>query len=237
MKQFRKNISLILVIMILLSTMVIPVYAQETKYKLNIKINLDDPELAKRQVEIIEEIPMPLYNQYDYKNISYMGKTIPERGCGIVCASMIATYLLQDETLTPEYLAATYGDKTNKHPDVKYDSLMSVTTSTLNSLGITTTLTYSFDKVLEALMEGKIVLSLENPGLFTTVPNGHFVVFKEITEDCRFVIYDPNGYHWEEYEYYLENGFPYWSVCDTGSGYWICEVEEKSEDTIIMGSE
>lgn len=223
-KQIPKWIS-IFVLFALCFSMITPVYAST-----DIENSIIIPKTENHTELQIEFIPMPAYNQYDYPETPYMGKTVAERGCGITCASMIATYLLQNEELTPEYLALTYGDRNNKHPEINYNSLMSVTTSTLNCLGIKTTLTFSFDKAVEALMEDKIVLSLENPGLFTTVPNGHFVVFKEITEDCRFIIHDPNGYHWEEYDYYFEKGFPYWSVYDTGSGYWICEVEEIEED-------
>lgn len=233
-----RAITTLIILIVCMSIIIQPVRAYEDvdMQKSKDVLTQSATENDKTSKNVVESIPMPYYNQYNYANIPYMGKTIAARGCGIVSASMIATYLLQDETLTPEYLAETYGNPCNKHPNVNYENLMTVATSTLEELGIELTLTYDFVDVLNALIEGKPVLSLENPGLFTSVPNGHFVVYESVTEDGRFTIHDSNGYNWERNEYYHENGFPYVQVYESGSGYWICKLEKEVDVDYVVNN-
>lgn len=217
MKIFYRSILIVFISLLFCTT---PVYAIDGD------IFLSTTEQAKEgDIETEEIIPMPRYNQYDYPDVPYCGKTLADRGCGITCASMIATYLLQDETLTPEYLASIYGDYDNKVESIDYNSLMDVATSVLEELGIKLTLTYNFDDVWLAACQGKPVLSLQNEGLFTDKPNGHFIVFNGMTEDYRMIIHDPNGFNWSKYKDYFENGFWWPDLYDTASGYWICEIE------------
>lgn len=165
----------------------------------------------------------------EYGDTPYMGKTLRARGCGITSVSIILQGLLGDETLTPEYLATTYGDLDNKHPDVDYGSLKTVALSVLDIYGVKTTLTHDFWDVWVALAYGKPVLSLENPGLFTGTPNGHFIAFVGLSDDARVIVRDPNGNRWPAYEEYFEDGFYYSWLCNSGSGYWICELEDTTE--------
>lgn len=168
----------------------------------------------------------PWENQMEYWDVPYMGKTLAARGCGITSASIILQGLLGDDSLTPVYLAETYGNPDNKHPDVDYDSLMTVATSVLELHGVKLTKTYDFEDVWEALAYGKPVLALENPGLFTGTPAGHFIALVGLSDDARIIVRDPNGNTWPAYQEFFEDGFYYSWLCDTGSGYWICELAD-----------
>lgn len=168
-----------------------------------------------------EEIPMPLYNQYDYAGVPYRNSDVAGCGCGITCLSMVATYIFQDESLTPEYLARTYGNHFEPVDGVDYDSLMSMMVSIGELLGLEMDLTWSFSEAVEALEEGKVVISIQNEGLFTDKPNGHFIVFRGVTEAGDILVNDPNGYTWSRYPTWFANGFPQANLRDTGGGYWI----------------
>ena len=186
-----------------------------------------------------DNFEMPLYDQYDYPDVPYGSqragfKSVADRGCGITSLAMVASYLYQDESITPDYLATVYGDPDNKPVEgVDYGSLADIMVSVgTKHLGLDMELTYSFTKVVEALEEGKVVISLQNPGCFTSVPNGHFVVFRGITEDGDILVNDPNGHTYARYPDYFANGFPQSKLWDTGSGYWIVTVAESTNSTI-----
>ena len=180
-----------------------------------------------------ENFEMPLYNQFDYDDVLYGSqkggrKTVADRGCGITSLAMVASYLYQDESITPDYLATVYGDPDNNPVDgVDYSTLAHIMVSVgTEHLGLNMELTYSFKDAIKALQDGKVIISLQNPGCFTSVPNGHFVVFRGITEDGRVLVNDPNGYTYARYPEYFADGFPQSKLWDTGSGYWIVTVAQ-----------
>ena len=185
-----------------------------------------------------ETFEMPHYNQFDYDDVLYGSqrggrKTVADRGGGITALSMVATYLYQDESLTPDYLATVYGNPDKPVDNVDYGSLATIMVSVgENHLGLNMDLTYNFYDAVEALEEGKVVISLQNPGCFTAVPNGHFVVFRGITEDGKILVNDPNGYTYARYPDYFANGFPQCKLWDTGSGYWIVTVADATNSNI-----
>lgn len=186
-----------------------------------------------------ENFEMPHYNQFDYGDVLYGSqkggrKTVADRGCGITSLAMVASYLYQDESITPDYLATVYGDPDNNPVDgVDYSSLAHIMVSVgTEHLGLHMELTYSFKDAVKALQDGKVIISLQNPGCFTAVPNGHFVVFRGITEDGRVLVNDPNGYTYARYPEYFADGFPQSKLWDTGSGYWIVTVADSTNSDI-----
>ena len=186
-----------------------------------------------------ENFEMPHYNQFDYDDVLYGSqkggrKTVADRGCGITSLAMVASYLYQDESITPDYLATVYGDPDNNPVDgIDYSTLAHIMVSVgTEHLGLNMELTYSFKDAIKALQDGKVIISLQNPGCFTAVPNGHFVVFRGITEDGRVLVNDPNGYTYARYPEYFADGFPQSKLWDTGSGYWIVTVADSTNSDI-----
>ena len=186
-----------------------------------------------------ENFEMPHYNQFDYDDVLYGSqkggrKTVADRGCGITSLAMVASYLYQDESITPDYLATVYGDPDNNPVDgIDYSTLAHIMVSVgTEHLGLNMELTYSFKDAVKALQDGKVIISLQNPGCFTSVPNGHFVVFRGITEDGRVLVNDPNGYTYARYPEYFADGFPQSKLWDTGSGYWIVTVADSTNSEI-----
>ena len=194
-----------------------------------------------------EDFEMPLYNQYDYPDVPYGKqskdflegkegadiKSVAERGCGITSLAMVAAYLYQDESMTPDYLAIVYGNPDKPVQGVNYGSLADIMVSVgTECLELNMDLTFTFSEVVEALKEGKVVISLQNEGLFTAVPNGHFVVFRGITENGDILVNDPNGKTYGRYPSWFANGFPQSELRGTGSGYWIVTVKEETDSNI-----
>ena len=176
-----------------------------------------------------EEYEMPLYNQYDYAHVPYRSSNVARSGCGITSLAMVASYLFQDESITPEYLATVYGNHKEPVDGIDYSTLCTIMVTVGENLGLKMTLSYHWKDAYAALQEGKVVITLQNPGCFTQTPNGHFVVFRGLTEDGKKVLVnDPNGHTYKAYPDEFANGFPIHKVCDTGSGYWVVEIDDFS---------
>ena len=134
---------------------------------------------------------------------------------------------------SPENMPETYYPDNNPVDGVDYSTLAHIMVSVgTEHLGLNMELTYSFKDAVKALQDGKVIISLQNPGCFTSVPNGHFVVFGGITEDGRILVNDPNGYTYARYPEYFADGFPQSKLWDTGSGYWIVTVADSTNSNI-----
>lgn len=171
------------------------------------------------------EYEMPLYNQYDYAHVPYRSSNVARSGCGITSLAMVASYLYEDEGITPEYLAKVYGNHKEPVDGIDYSTLCTMMVTIGEKIGLKMTLSYHWKDAYAALQEGKVVITLQNPGCFTQTPAGHFVVFRGLTEDGQKVLVnDPNGHTYKTYPDYFANGFPLYKVQDTGSGYWVVEI-------------
>lgn len=161
---------------------------------------------------------VPLYNQRDYDDVAY-GEygTISSHGCGIVCISMVYTYLT-DEYQSPEMLAKKYGNYNT--PNGSYWSLFADSAEDFDL--VLEEQTSSWKKVKEALQNGQIVISLQRKGIFTR--GGHFIVLTGINEDGKIMVNDPNGSNWDKNETLregFENGFKESQITNNGHMYWI----------------
>ena len=161
---------------------------------------------------------VPLYNQRDYADVPYGDYgTISSNGCGIVCISMIYTYLT-DEYQSPEMLAKKYGNYNTVN-----GSYWSIFADSAEDFGLVIEeQTDSWKRVKEALKNGQVVISLQRGGIFTR--GGHFIVLTGINEDGRIMVNDPNGSNWDKNETLregFENGFKESQITNNGHMYWI----------------
>lgn len=173
-------------------------------------------------VIVTEEIPeVPLYFQADYAHVPY-GRygTVASHGCGITCVAMAFTYLLDYEIL-PDELALEFG-----HYNTEHGSYHSLFPDSAEVYGLTGEQTYDWDKVVEALENGQIVIANPTQDIFTD--GGHFILLYGITEDGKILVHDPNKYNYTKGWTLMdgfENGFEqkYIKWC---SPFWIYQEKD-----------
>lgn len=178
-------------------------------------------DLAKYIKYIEGQDTVPLYDQTDYPYTPYGNYgTIASHGCGITCLSMVATYLTDDVSLTPEALAEQFG-----HYNTAHGSYLILFEDSAEVLGLPfQERTYSERDVIEALANGQVVVALQSRGLFTS--GGHFIVLTGINEEGLITVNDPNGRNYRKSQTMIDgfaNGFTLEQVFENGGPYWIYE--------------
>lgn len=179
--------------------------------------------------EIVPRVPeVPKYNQIDYTcpygegiELASTGEdaTVRNSGCGVTCLSMVATYMLDDPTLTPDVLAAQLG-----RYNTPGGSIWALFTEGAESIGLTDVrlvMDWTAGGVEEALRNGCLVVSNQRGGVFTS--RGHYILLAGITDDGKVIVHDPNGNNWTEPTLIdgFKNGFNYTDISYTSVGYWI----------------
>lgn len=180
-------------------------------------------ETTTEPAESIELVPeVPKYNQLEYTQ-RYGSGTVRSGGCGITCLSMVATYLLDDPTLTPDILAEQFG----RYYTIGGSS-WSLFTDSAKTLGLgeVKKVFNWWDGIEEALSNGQLVISNQRGGLFTK--GGHYILLVGLTEDGKVLVHDPNGANWGKVYMIdgFENGFPVKSVSCHSAAYWIYPRKE-----------
>lgn len=130
---------------------------------------------------------IPLYDQKDYADVPFGGGSIATSGCAPTSFAMVASYLLEREVTPVEamqwcgnaYYVPGAGTGWDYFPAAAshFGIRLAAETGDPNA-------------VLQALSEGKPVISSQGPGLFTA--NGHFIVLRGVTEGGAVLVNDPN---------------------------------------------
>jgi hypothetical protein len=139
--------------------------------------------------EDLSKIPHLLQWDLRWGYMPYGDSIVAFAGCGPTCLSMVYSYLNQDASITPYYMAKyamdndyyAYGSGT-------YHSFMyeSAEAFDINVEGISV----DAQTISSALAQGKILIASMNPGDFTTT--GHFIVLYGINGNSVKVL-DPNS--------------------------------------------
>ncbi len=141
--------------------------------------------------EYINDDDVPLLLQWDERwgyNM-YAGELMGLSGCGPTCLSMVCIYLLDDPTLTPEYIA-DYSEK-NGYSVLGNGSSWSLISDGGNNLGLDVRETiYDEEIIKENLIYGNPIICIMGPGHFTT--SGHFIVLTDY-KDGKVKVNDPNS--------------------------------------------
>ena len=165
-------------------------------------------------VDVIEEIPRYYQNYYFYSFLPYGNGTLGSSGCGITSLAMVATYVLDDYTLTPDALAEEFGSYRGTNIDRMEHAA--------NELGIPFEKTFKWKSIVSALEDGKMAIILVNSNTKFT-EGGHLMLLTGITEDGLIYLHDPNYRNYEAYESQFETGFPQWEFIKGFQGGWIFE--------------
>ena len=193
-------------------------------------------------VEILNEVPR--YNQLEYTqpygNVTLDSNgaqaTIRNSGCGITCLAMVASYINDDPTLTPDVLAERYGKY-----NTSVGSAWSLFTETSQELGlgeVKQVHDWGAGEIEQALRDGCIIISNQRGGKFTT--GGHYIVLTGISEvtnengetEIKIHVNDPNGANWEKGNMVdgFENGFRPEDIKYHSAAYWIYEPKKSNNE-------
>lgn len=185
-------------------------------------------EVKEMKISLDPTKSVPLYNQLDYPDVRYgCCGTVASHGCGITSLAMVASYLLDKEIL-PDVMARQFSEYNTD--EGSYWVLFEDSAEELG-LGFQER-TEDSNKVMEALKNNQVVVSLQHPGLFTG--GGHFIVLVGLTPDGKIIVNDPNGANYTKNSTMIEgfaNGFTPNQVFQDGVQYWI--YDKKTPNTNI----
>ena len=201
------------------------------------------PELEKTEDEQViaipslEELPapengysrVPLYFQTDYPNNMFGSGTIANNGCSVTCLAMVATYLTGHEYL-PDELAGYFGGAAENNIErlEKGAETMRLPWEKMEN----------FDKTIEALRDGKIIIALmESDSLFTS--SQHFIVLTGYNENGLIMVHDPYQPNYEKWDLKraFREGFEEGDICCGFSGAWAFDKDAMPEDPFLYFEE
>ena len=201
------------------------------------------PELEKTEDEQViaipslEELPapengysrVPLYFQTDYPNNMFGSGTIANNGCSVTCLAMVATYLTGHEYL-PDELAGYFGGAAENNIErlEKGAETMRLPWEKMEN----------FDKTIEALRDGKIIIALmEADSLFTS--SQHFIVLTGYNENGLIMVHDPYQPNYEKWDLKraFREGFEEGDICCGFSGAWAFDKDAMPEDPFLYFEE
>ena len=193
-----------------------------------------------REVEMIpslEDLPeagdgydrVPLYFQTDYPNTMYGKGTVANNGCSVTCLAMVATYLTGHEYL-PDELAGYFGGvaKNNIERLEKGADAMQLPWEKMEN----------FDKTMEALRDGKVVIALmDSLSLFTDAQ--HFIVLTGINDAGLIMVNDPFEPNYDKWDVKraFQEGFREGDICYGFSGAWAFDKSAMPEEPFLYHEE
>lgn len=155
----------------------------------------DYPENKDKKIDIsidkdIDCSGVPLFMQWDERwgYDKYGDGIIGINGCGPTCLSMVATYILKNNYMNPEWMA-NFSEESGYISDS--GTLWALMSSGARKLGLESIeIPLDENRVYNNLEVGNPIICSVGPGDFTT--EGHFIVLAGI-EDGKIIINDPNS--------------------------------------------
>lgn len=168
----------------------LPDKEKQAEEKIQIEMNAEE---TTEEVTLAEKIKegIPLFYQWEepWGNLPYGAGPMSETGCGPTCLSMAAMYLLQDVTLTPQWMAE-FSDANGFCVPGSGSSWLLMSEGA-RMLGLSSVeLNPVKNRVEEILAQGIPIICIMGPGDFTD--EGHFIVLAGM-ENGRIRIHDPNS--------------------------------------------
>lgn len=192
----------------------------------------EEPQTESIPEETIHEelVPdIPLYNQLEYNcPFGYTRlwngdmPTVKNSGCGITSLAMVASYLLDDPSVTPDILAEQFW---NYNTECGASWTLFTDSDDILGIGEVIQVMNWEDGVEEALRSGHPVISNQGPGIFTN--SGHYIVLTGMTEDGRVLVNDPNGANYLRLADSFENGFKKEHITWHSRAYWIYPTKDE----------
>lgn len=160
-----------------------------------IKFVYDYPENKDNKIDIsidkdIDCNGVPLFMQWDERwgYDKYGDGIIGINGCGPTCLSMVATYILKNNYMNPEWMA-NFSEESGYVSD--NGTLWALMSSGARKLGLESVeIPLDENRVYSNLEVGNPIICSVGPGDFTT--EGHFIVLAGL-EDGKIIVNDPNS--------------------------------------------
>ena len=164
---------------------------------------------------------VPYYNQGDYGDVGFNGRSVATSGCGITSFSMVASYYC-GRTITPAETAPwamAHGANTVTNWGA-YSILAPRYGITLERQGTGPLWGGSAEPIIQALRQGKLVIGSQTGGYFNPSNGGHYIVYTGITSSGKITINDP-GNRAKTQESVANNGFEQSRAFSNCKQYWI----------------
>lgn len=157
---------------------------------------------------------IPLYDQKDYSDVPFGGGSISTSGCAPTSFAMVASYLTGRQ-VTPVDAMSWCG---NAYYVPGSGTSWSYFSAAASHFGIRVVAeTTDAYMVMQALSDGKPVISSQAPGIFTSF--GHFIVLRGVTASGKILVNDPNDSPGKNY---VNREFDMMSeIHATSRNYWI----------------
>lgn len=146
-------------------------------------------EYTLTEYEDLSEIPhfMQWDTRWGYEE--YAGSLMGLSGCGPVCLSMVAVYLLEDLSLDPLYVARFSED--NGYAEKDNGTKWTLMSKGAEELGLRSReLPLHKQTMIDELDSGKPIICIMGAGDFTS--SGHFIVITDYSDE-GFSVLDPNS--------------------------------------------
>lgn len=157
---------------------------------------------------------VPLLMQWDKRwgYNEYAGELMGFSGCGPTCLSMVAIYLLDDTTLTPEYIANFSTE--NGYSLDENGSSWTLISEGGERLGLSIEEIPLMESIITSnLKDGNPIICIMGEGDFTST--GHFIVMTDYV-DGKIKVNDPNS------KARSEKTWEYEKIKDQIRNLWVC---------------
>ena len=188
----------------------------ETKdYVLNYPLKkFTDYEVDLSELSYSESVPLLMQWDERWGYNTYAEELMGLSGCGPTCLSMVSIYLLNDTSLSPEYIA-NFSEE-NGYCVSRKGSTWTLISEGGEKLGLDVTeIAYSEEFIKVSLQSGNPIICIMGPGHFTS--SGHFIVLTDY-DDGHVKVNDPNS---------ISRSEKWWKLSDIEDeilNLWLCEA-------------
>lgn len=192
------------------------------------KIQLSRAEAAVSLEELLypdvahERYPeLPLYLQQAYGSLKFGNDLLYSHGCGITSFSLVSSYMM-DKEYTPPEMAAQF----RRYNSDGTDGMIFINEPETMGYYMEER-TFDPDRVLEALREGKVVISLQGKGYWTN--GGHYITLEKLTEDDWIQVRDTHMINYKRIEDHKLDKHEQKNVFGfSAGGYWIMQKKVRT---------
>lgn len=149
---------------------------------------------------------IPLFQQWDKRwgYVRYGSNIIAIDGCGPTCMSMVYTGLTEKQDMSPANMADFCME--NDYYTEDSGTSWNLMSNGAKKLGLEVhKISLSEEQMKSELKEGHPLICSMKPGDFTTT--GHFIVLRDVTEDGKLLLNDPNNIAHSQKEWDFEKVF------------------------------
>lgn len=160
-----------------------------------------------------------VYLQQDYFSYPFGDRYIGKNGCGITTWAMLATYMT-DSIQTPAMMADRFSNYFDYITHATDGNIFIYAPAEMGFYYDSSV--YSVDRIIPAIQNGQIVVSLQQKGHFTS--SGHFLILSDYyEEDDTFQVRDSNIFNYGNKQGHRTDSFTRGNITSGGENYYIMQ--------------